>query len=75
MHVRGDVNSWVRVTFEIHEHWSPTNNDDFTVLVGTRLIHKNTYQWYGMKIRNLYKRFTWNKKNAYIRNFFLRTAY
>lgn len=26
-----DVNSWARVTRESHEHWSPTNNDDFTV--------------------------------------------
>ena len=24
---RGDVNSWVRVTHEIHENWSPINND------------------------------------------------
>jgi hypothetical protein len=29
--VRGDVNSWARVINEIHEHWSPTNNDDSTV--------------------------------------------
>lgn len=28
---RGDVNSWARVTHESHEHWPPTNNDDFTV--------------------------------------------
>lgn len=26
-----DVNSWARVTRESHEHWSPTNNDDFLV--------------------------------------------
>ena len=31
-HVRGDINSWVRVTYEIHKHWSPTN-DDSTVCV------------------------------------------
>lgn len=31
--VRGDVNSWARVTHESHEHTgkSPMNNDDSTV--------------------------------------------
>ena len=29
--VRGNVNSCVRVSREMHEHWSPTNNDS-TVL-------------------------------------------
>lgn len=28
IHVRGDLNSYARVTHECHEHWSPTNNDD-----------------------------------------------
>ena len=26
-----DINSWVRETPEIHEHQTPTNNDDSTV--------------------------------------------
>lgn len=29
--VHGDVNSWPRATHKSHEHWSPTNKDDFTV--------------------------------------------
>ena len=29
--VCGDVNSWVWVTHERLVHWSPMNNDDFTV--------------------------------------------
>ena len=31
LNVCGDVNSWVRVTHEIHEHQSPTKNNDSTV--------------------------------------------
>ena len=30
--IRGDVNSWVRVTQEIYEHWFPTNNNDSIVI-------------------------------------------
>ena len=30
--VRVDVNSWVRVSHKIHKHWSPTNNEDSTVI-------------------------------------------
>ena len=33
--VHGDANSWVRVTHEIHEHLTPTNNDDSTIFVET----------------------------------------
>ena len=29
--VHGEVNSWVRVTHEIHEHWTSMNHDDSTV--------------------------------------------
>ena len=29
--VRGDVNSWVRVTHEINQHWSSSNSNDSTV--------------------------------------------
>ena len=25
--VHEDVNSWLRVPYEVHEHWSPTNNN------------------------------------------------
>jgi hypothetical protein len=31
VHVGGDVNLWLRVAHEIHEHWSPMNIDDSTV--------------------------------------------
>ena len=29
--VRGDMNSWVRVTHEINQHWSSSNSNDSTV--------------------------------------------
>lgn len=29
----GDVNSWARVIHESHKHWSPTYNDDSTVVI------------------------------------------
>ena len=32
VYAHGDINSWVSVTNEIQEHWSPTNNDDSTVI-------------------------------------------
>ena len=32
LNVRGDVNSWVKGTYEIHEHQTPTNNNESTVL-------------------------------------------
>lgn len=32
LHTCGDVNLWVDLTInEIHQHWSPTNNDESTV--------------------------------------------
>ena len=45
LNVCEDVNSWVRVTHEIHENQSPTNNDDATVLrtfdvPGTLVLHR-----------------------------------
>ena len=33
LNVRGDANSWVTLTHEIHDHQTPTNNDDSTVVV------------------------------------------
>lgn len=35
--LRGDVNSWVTVTLEINEHSNPTNNDDSTVHILTKV--------------------------------------
>ena len=32
LYVYGDVKSWIRLTHNIHEHWSPTN-DDSTVYI------------------------------------------
>lgn len=31
IYVRGNVNSWAKVPYENHEHWSSTNNVDFTL--------------------------------------------
>ena len=31
LNIRWDANSWIRVTHEIHKHFSPSINDDFTV--------------------------------------------
>jgi hypothetical protein len=31
-YIGGDVNSWIRAAFAVHKHWSPTNNDDSTVI-------------------------------------------
>ena len=33
LYVCGDLDSWVRVTHEIHEDWSHTKNDNSTVPV------------------------------------------
>lgn len=33
IYVREDVKSWTRITHENHEHWSPRNNEDSTVLL------------------------------------------
>jgi hypothetical protein len=41
MQVRGDVNSWVRAVHAINEHWSLTNNDEFTV----SLVHAINKHW------------------------------
>ena len=35
--LRGDLNSWVRVTHEINEHSNTTNNDDSTVHTLTKM--------------------------------------
>ena len=40
--VRGHVNSWVTVTHEIHEHHSPMNNNDSTVLLYETFISQAT---------------------------------
>ena len=32
LHIHGEVNSWIRVTHNIHEHWFPTN-DESTVYI------------------------------------------
>ena len=39
--VRGNVISWVDVTHEINEHWSPTNNEDSTVYMNSSFPHNN----------------------------------
>ena len=39
INIRWDVNSWVRVTDEIHEHLSPTNNDDSSVYPWKHMVY------------------------------------
>ena len=51
--VRGHVNSWVRMTHEIHEHQSPTNNNDSTV----NRIKKNILSGQVNTVSNNYNNF------------------
>jgi hypothetical protein len=42
--IRWNLTSWVKVTQEIHEHWSPMNNDDSTVFCLTCTNKSETFR-------------------------------